>query len=345
MSTTRRIDVHHHILTSEYLEELAKVGVIQAGGHPFPRWTPADSLALMDRYGIETALLSVSAPGLCFGDATKARTIARSLNEFAANCAVQTPRRFGFFATLPLPDVDAALAESIYALDHLSADGIGLLTNYKGIYLGDPRFDALFAELDRRAVVIHIHPTVFTGNAIPSAKNAGSPLPNVEASVLEFVFDTTRAVASLIFSGTLSRYPHLRIILSHAGGAAPLFAERLLDRSEILAVMQKVQAGQAAPPSPEEIEALMKTALESTFRHLRGLYYDTALSTNGTVLSALQRLVPTSHLLLGSDFPFAQEVGARYALEGLAAYPGFSAQERRAIESENALTLFPRLQA
>lgn len=345
MSTTRRIDVHHHILTSGYLEELAKVGVVQAGGHPFPRWTPADSLAVMDRYGIETALLSVSAPGLCFGNRTKARDMARALNEFAATCVVQTPRRFGFFATLPLPDVDAALTESTYALDQLSADGIGLLSNYEGIYLGDPRFDALFAELDRRAAVIHLHPTVFTGKAIPSAKNAGSPLPTVEPSVLEFVFDTTRAVANLIFSGTLKRYSRLRIILSHAGGAVPLFAERLLDRLEILAVMQKVQIGQAAQPSPEELEALMQTALESTFRQLRGMYYDTALSTNGTVLSALQRLVPTSHLLLGTDYPFAQEVGTRYVLEGLVTYPGFSAQERKTIESENALTLFPRFQA
>jgi 6-methylsalicylate decarboxylase len=345
MSTTRRIDVHHHILTPDYIEALAKVGVVQAGGHPFPRWKPADSLAVMDRYEIDTALLSVSAPGLCFGDAIKARDMARSLNEFAATCVAHAPLRFGFFATLPLPDVDAALVESSYALDQLSADGIGLLSNYEGIYLGDPRFESLFAELDRRAAVIHIHPTVFTGSEIPSARNAGSPLPTVEPSVLEFVFDTTRAVANLIFSGTLKRYPHLRIILSHAGGAVPLFSERLMDRSEILAVMQKVQAGQAPPPSPEELEALMQTALESTFRQLRALYYDTALSTNNTVLSALQRLVPSSQILLGTDYPFAQEAGIRYALEGLATYAGFSEQDRKAIESQNALKLFPRLQA
>jgi predicted TIM-barrel fold metal-dependent hydrolase len=344
MSTTRRIDVHHHILTPQYVAELAKVGVVQAGGHPFPQWKPEDSLAVMDRYEIETALLSLSAPGLSFGDAAKARDFARSLNEFAANCVTRTPRRFGFFATLPLPDVEAALVEANYALDHLSADGIGLLSNYEGIYLGDPRFEALFAELDRRAAVIHLHPTVFTSSNIPSARNAGSPLPDVEGSVLEFVFDTTRAVANLIFSGTLKRYPHLRIILSHAGGAVPLFVERLLDRSEILPVMQKVRMGQVAPPSPEELDGLMQKGLESTFSQLRGLYYDTALSANRTVLSALQRLVPTSQILLGTDYPFAQEVGARYVLKGLASYEGFSESDRQEIEAENALKLFPRLQ-
>ncbi|SRR6266545_6260610 len=141
------------------------------------------------------------------------------------------------------------------------------------------------------------------------------------------------------------RYPHIRIILSHAGGAVPLFAERLLDRSEITAVLEKVQAGQAAPPSPEALEQMMQRGLERTFSQLRSLCYDTALSTNSTVLSALQRLVPTSQILLGSDYPFAQETGVRYALSGLAAYAGFSEQDRQDIECSNVLSLFPRLQA
>jgi predicted TIM-barrel fold metal-dependent hydrolase len=220
-----------------------------------------------------------------------------------------------------------------------------LMSNYEGIYLGDPRFEAIFAELDRRAAVVHIHPTVFTGHAIPAARNAGSPIPTIPGSVLEFVFDTTRAVANLIFSETLKRYPHIRIILSHAGGAVPLFAERLLDRSEITALLGKVQAGQAAPPSPEALEQLMQRGLERTFSQLRRLYYDTALSANGTVLSALQRLAPASQILLGSDYPFAQETGVRYTVSGLAAYAGFSEQDRHAIEGSNARALFPRLQA
>jgi predicted TIM-barrel fold metal-dependent hydrolase len=171
----RRIDVHHHVLTPQYVEELAKVGVIEAGGVPFPQWKPEDSLAVMDRWGIDAALLSVSSPGLCFGDATKAREVARSLNEFTSWCVARWPERFGFFATLPLPDVQAALSEIDYALGTLHADGVGLLSNYEGNYLGDPHFDAIFAELDRRAAVIFVHPTVFTGSAIPLAKTPAHP--------------------------------------------------------------------------------------------------------------------------------------------------------------------------
>lgn len=347
MSTTGRIDVHHHIFTPAYIEELAKAGVVEAGGLPLAsmtRWTPEASLSVMDRFGIGAALLSVSSPGLCFSNPVGERAMARALNEFAAECVARWPTRFGFFATLPLPDVEAALTEIAYALDTLHADGIGLLSNYAGIYPGDPRLDAIFAELDRRAAVIHIHPTIYTGDKLPTGKNAGSPLPTVEGSVLEFVFDTTRVVANLIFSGTLKRYQHMRIILSHAGGAVPLFAERLLDRSEILMFMQKVQVGQVAPPSPETIEQLMQSGLDSTFKQLRRLYYDTALSANPTVLSALQRLVPASQILFGSDYPPAQDVGVHYVVQGLAAYAGFSKQEQQDIECNNALTLFPRLQ-
>jgi len=230
-NTTKRIDVHHHFLTPQYLKELAKIGVVESGGYDLQQvahWKPEESLALMDRYGIDTALLSVSAPGLYFGNPAKAGSMARSLNEFAAQCVSRWPNRFGFFATLPLPDVEAALTEIGYALDQLSADGIGLHSNHAGIYLGDPRFEAIFAELNRRAAVVHIHPNVFTGNEIPAGKNAGSPLPIIPGAVLEFVFDTTRMVANLIVSGTLKRYPHIHIILSHAGGAVPLFAECLL---------------------------------------------------------------------------------------------------------------------
>ena len=153
-------------------------------------------------------------------------------------------------------------------------------------------------------------------------------------------------VANLIVSGTLKRNPHIRIILSHAGGAVPLFAERLLllDNSEIMDIFQKGQVGDIGPPSPEMIEQMMQKSLESTFNQLRGLYYDTALSANGTVLSALQRLVPSSHILLGTDYPFTRETGIRYALSGLAAYPDWSTQDRHDIEANNALKLFLRLQ-
>jgi 6-methylsalicylate decarboxylase len=244
---------------------------------------------------------------------------------------------------LPLPDVEATLSEVEYALDTLGSAGVGLLSNHEGVYLGDPRFEEVFEALDRRTAVAFVHPTVFTGSEIPSAHNAGSPVPTIQSSVLEFVFDTTRAVANLISSGTLKRYPNVRIILSHAGGAVPLFADRLIDRSEIVALVQEAQAGRAASPSSATLESMLRAATEDPFELLRGLYYDTALSANPRVLGALQQLVPPSRVLLGTYYPFAQEIGVRYSLDGLAAYEGFGEEERAMIESGTALRLFPSL--
>ncbi len=339
-----RIDTHHHLLTAQYVEELSKVGVVQSGGIPFPRWQPEDSLAVMDRYGIQMALLSVSSPGLCFGNDTTTRIVGRALNEFAAQSMTRWPDRLGFFATLPLPNVDDALAEIAYALDTLHADGIGLLSNYAGIYLGDSRFDAVFAELDRRAAVVFIHPTVFTSSEIPSARNAGSPIPTMPGFMLEFIFDTTRAVASLVISGTLKRYPHMRFILSHAGGTIPFVANKIVSGVMVTALARPGATDITTPPSPEVMGKVIQTAHEETFAQLQSLYYDTALSANVNALSSLQQLVPASHILLGTDYPFAPEAETPSNLKGIETYAGFSQQEREDIERNNALRLFPRLQ-
>jgi 6-methylsalicylate decarboxylase len=338
-----RIDVHHHLLTQEYLEELAKVGVVESGGVSFPRWKPEDSLEVLDRAEIRAALLSLSSPGLCFGDATKEREIARALNEFAAQTVTRWPERFGFFATLPLPDVEAGLAEISYTLDTLHADGIGLLSNYAGIYLGDARFDPIFMELDRRAAVVFIHPTVFTGSEIPSAKNAGSPIPSMPGFMLEFVFDTTRAVANLVISETLKKYPHLRIILSHAGGTVPFVAYKIVFGVLLTTFASQLSSGQITLPR-EQIEAIRQAFSEDVFSQLRGLYYDTALSANINAFSSLQQLVPASHILLGTDYPFVPEVESGSTAARLATLPGLSEQELEDIEGNNALKLFPRLQ-
>src|SRR5258707_4737791 len=173
----------------------------------------------MDRHGIVTAITSLSEPGVYFGDRAFARDLARRCNEYAARLVQEYPVRFGAFAVLPLPDVNAALRELEYALDTLKLDGIGLLTNYRGTYLGDAALDALFAELNRRQVVTFIHPST------PPSKD--QPTFGLPPSLYEFTFDTTRMVANLLYSGTLDRYPNLRLILSHAGGTVPYLTKRL----------------------------------------------------------------------------------------------------------------------
>ena len=142
---TVRIDVHHHFVPPEYVMALARIGVIGAGGEDFPDWSPEQTLAMMDQQGIATAILSLSAPGVFFGDRSLAHDLARMTNEFAVRMVRDNPHRLGFFATLPLPDVDDAALELDYAMDTLHADGVILLSNYAGQYPGDPAFEPLFA--------------------------------------------------------------------------------------------------------------------------------------------------------------------------------------------------------
>lgn len=258
------------------------------------------------------------------------------------------------FATLPLPDVEAALDELAYALDTLHADGIVLYSNYAGIYLGDSHFDPLFAELDRRATVVFLHPTMYTGSALPSARNAGSPISTLPGFMLEFVFDTTRAVANLVLTGTLKRHPRVRINLSHAGGTVPCVAHKLVSGGLWMTfaplLSAAAQAGTQAEVGamlalpPDQAQVAIGAFETDIFAQLRTLYYDTALSANRQVFGSLQQLAPTAHILLGMDYPFAPEVESGATLQRLDRLASLSEQERQDIASYNALTLFPRFQ-
>ena len=185
----------------------------------WPAWSSEAHLELMDRHGIETALLSMSSPGVHFGDDTAARRLAREVNEDAAGVVADHPDRFGFFASLPLPDVDGTLDEIAYAIDDLGADGVVLMTNAQGMYLGDESLEPVFAELDRRRAVVFLHPT----SPVCWEQSAlGRPRPMVE-----YIFDTARTVTDLLMSGVLERYPNLTVIVPHCGGALPVLADRV----------------------------------------------------------------------------------------------------------------------
>jgi predicted TIM-barrel fold metal-dependent hydrolase len=311
-----RIDVHQHILPPEYLSALAKLGITLGGGSPLPTWDAWDvqsTLELMDRLGIATAITSIPEPGIYFGDREFARDLARRCNDYSARLIQEYPHRFGAFAILPLPDLDAALCELEYALDTLKLDGIVLLSSIEGRYPGDPVFDELFTELNRRKTVVLLHPTV-------PAINSGLKL-DLPPFLIEFVFDTTRAVVNLVYSGTLERCPGIRFILAHAGGTVPYLAFRIS--------MGQVMMRPGAP--------------QGVLTYLKRLYYDTALSANLHVLRSLQELVDASHILFGSDYPFIPESVTTYNVQGIENYDGFDEQARRAVERESALALFPRL--
>ena len=311
-----RIDVHHHILPPDYVAAVGddRIGPLILAGRT-PEWTPEMSVEAMDRHGIATAVTSISAPGLWFGDDEESVRLARLCNEYAAGIRRDHPGRFGVFASLPLPDVDASLAEIEYALDTLEADGIGLLTSYGDRYPGDPAFAPVFDELDRRGAVVYFHPT----NAPCS-----QCLPEIPAATLDFPFDTTRAVVSLLYSGTFARCRNIRFVFSHAGGTVPFLAERIARLGARPGFKEKVPNG--------------------VLPELERLYYDTALSANWLAFRSLLELVTPDKVLFGSDYPFAPEATMAATVKGLIEL-GLEPEVLQGIERDNALTLFPGITA
>ncbi len=311
----RRIDIHHHFVSPAFLQLLternAKAPV--PGLAAWKGYSPARALETLDRVGIQTAMLSITAPGVWFGDADEARRLAREMNDYAAARLVGDHKgRFGLFAVLPLPDVAGSLREIEYAFDTLKADGVGVLTSYGSAFLGDTSFVPVLEELNRRKAIVYTHPT--------DAQCCGNLIPGVANQMLEYPTDTTRTIVSLIVSDAATKYPGIRFIFSHAGGTITSIAGRLL--------------GQTAPP-----DAFTRPAEpNSRLHHLRRFYYDTAGSANPVAMNALKTLVPVSQILFGTDAPF---VDGTPQVRGLQA-SGFSAAELADIERTNALRLLGR---
>lgn len=312
-----KIDVHHHIIPEPYLDALRSAGVSYSGGMGIRSWVPEDSLELMDRSGIQTAIVSISEPALLpIKDKELSKKIAREVNEFQANMIKKYPGRFGGFALVPLPDVDAAIEEIRYALDVLKLDGIGLLSNYEEHFLGDPIFEPIFVELNKRKAVVHMHPSA------PPASIVRPKFLNADF-VIEFTFNTTRAVANLIIGGTIERFPDVKIILSHGGGTIPFIRKRIAFYDN--AIKQRIGAN--------------LLDLKEYFDHF---YYDTALTVHDIGLYSLKDTAGTSHILYGSDANFAPDIIVGLDAEQIENYQGFSKGEVEDIFRNNALQLFPR---
>ncbi|MFD3869505.1 amidohydrolase family protein [Streptomyces sp. NPDC058623] len=308
------IDVHHHALPPIYMKTLGDGVAIP--GVDYPRWSPDISLEAMDANSIGSAVLSITAPGLSMLDAGTSRRLARQINEYFSEQVREHPTRFGAFATLPLPDVAAAKDELAYAVDELGLDGVGLLTAYHGRYLCDPEFEPLLAEIADRGLALHVHP------GIPPSKDLATfGLP---PSLYEYTFETTRTAVGLLYSGVLDRLPHLKLILSHAGGTLPFLAKRITY-------------------GPVIGDYLTERAPADPIASLRRLYYDIAMSVNEFALPTLDTLADPSHILYGSDFPFMPVDQTADSVASFAAYGGWGDEQRAAVARENALKLFPTL--
>ncbi|MFJ9005924.1 amidohydrolase family protein [Streptomyces canus] len=310
------IDVHAHLLPDFYVEQATAAGHAHPDGMGgWPSWSVEAHLDLMDRNGIETAMLSMSSPGVHFGDDKAARLLARRVNEYTAELTRDHPGRFGNFVSLPLPDVDASLEEIAFAYDELHADGVALLTHTHGVYLGDPRLERVFAELDRRRAVVFLHPTSPVGW---EQSALARPRPMVE-----YIFDTARTVTDLVMAGVVTRYPRIQVIVPHCGGSVPVLADRINEFMRLFV--------------PSE-----KTPAQDAVQQLRGLYYDMAGTAFPRQVPALLKLVDPERVLFGSDYCWtpAPLANAHIAAIDTAESP-LDGTTWRSLTTANAQRLFP----
>ena len=309
------IDVHHHFVPPFYVSDHREHIAAAAGGRTHPaylNWTVEHAIEAMDKNSVAMAVLSLTTPGIWFGDARLAAQLARKVNEYAAELVRTHPGRFGFFAVVPLPDIEGSLHEVEYALSSLKADGIGLMTSYEDKWLGDPRYGPVFEELNRRKAVVFVHPT--TGLCCRTL------LPDVNPIMLEIPQDTTRAVTNLLFSGSFTKFKGIRFVFPHGGGSVPMMVNR----------MHQYGPRDAGEKLPNGIEY-----------ELRRLYYDIAGMAYQSPIAALTSLVPSSQILFGSDNPFIPLAETADGLKHL----DFSAADLQRIGRDNALELLPRLRS
>lgn len=330
----RRIDVHHHFTPPAYLQFLSAHnqggGGVARGRGPltsaYAGWTLAEDLEDMERSGTATAILSITTPGFYFGERNEVRKVIRECNEYAAKLRSEHSGRFGSFAAVPATDSDGALREIEYALDTLKADGIGLYSNYGDVWLGDEKLKPIHEELNRRKAVVYVHP--IEGNCCRNI------VKDVTDTVVEYGADTTRTIASLIFSGTTTRYPDISWIFSHGGGMMPFVIERFVAGTTVEVVPGIKTKGQGSVP-PAKVP-------KGALYELRRMYYDTAQATNPVAMGALRKVVPVSQIVYGTDYWYRS---AQETVRGLTTNRVFSAEDLEAINRSNALRILPRYRA
>jgi predicted TIM-barrel fold metal-dependent hydrolase len=313
MTVPRRIDPHLHIIPPFYADAVYAAGSGPAIGR-YPEWSPELAMDIMDRFDIAAAITSLAQPGVGFCPPAEAKALARRCNDYAAELNARWPKRFGAFGTVPMADISGAVEEAVYAIDTLKFSGVSLFASYDGKFLGDPTFDPVMAALDERNAVVFVHPGTH-----PANKLIQLPWPGF---MMEYLFDTTRAVVNLMFGGALVRYPRIRFILPHAGGLVPYFSWRL-------------------SVSPMIDARLPRISREEVFASLKRFWYDIALSPAEQTWGCLQHVAAPDRIVFGSDWPFANAEVTAAAIgsyEALALVPA----QRAAIDRDNALTLFPQ---
>lgn len=310
-----RIDVHHHYVSPEWFEAMTghhETTYKFPGLKTMSTWSPAAAVEAMDEGGVQTSVLSTCTPGVWFGNREETRRLARIQNDFGAELVREHKGRYGLFGVLPLPEVESSLKEIDYVMDTLKADGISVLSSYGDKWLGDPSFAPIWDELNRRKAVVYSHATA------PDCCRA--VMPNFDPTTIEFNTDTARTIINLIETGTAERFPDIQFIFSHAGGTISALAGRYLGDQ----VATKTLNGDVPR--------------NTRLGQLRRFHYDTAASANYVMMQAMKLIVPTSQILLGTDYPWFRP---SKILAGLAD-AGLTAAELQGIERENAVRLLPQ---
>jgi 6-methylsalicylate decarboxylase len=310
------IDVHQHVIPDTYKSALARVGVLGSGENPWPAWSIERQLELMHENGIDAVLMSIASPGAYFGDIDFTKPLVRACNETMAQMVADHPGKFGAVGFVSLPDVEAACRDVEYALDTLKLDGINLQSHTGNRYLGHPDEDELYAELDRRKTVIFVHPQR------PPLKEL--PHYAFPAGLTELTFDTTRAIANMLYTGMLAKFPNIRWIMPHMGGVTPFLLFRLSGLNDNPKVRDRIPDGVAA--------------------YLGRLYYDVAQSASPLALRALTEIADPSRILFGTDYPSARNVEKvmRDTVAAVRSFDGFDGALRQKVMSGNAQALLPR---
>jgi 6-methylsalicylate decarboxylase len=306
------IDTHHHVLPEFFWHETENANAPVGGMAPL-RWSREASISFMDDAGIDLSVVSISTPGVHTGDSVKARNLARRCNEFSAELVHARPDRFGGFACLPMPDVDASLDELAYALDVLKLHGVVVFTNSNGVYLGNPVLEPVFDELERRKTVVYVHP-----NPSPDAVAHSLGLPD---NLLDFPTDANRAVAQMHYTNRFARTPNAKYIFSHAGGSIPYLAARLAIIDEIGFIAGGEQRGSAADM-------------------LRRMYWDTAAAVSDPIFRMLREVAEIDHVMFGTDFPYMRRDLAINSRQRILESLALNESEKRAILEGNASYLF-----
>ena len=265
------VDVHSHIITPEFVSSLEREGRLMDEGFPLPKYNVENHLKWMDEAGVQTSVLTLAAP-------QPTSEAIRLCNEAAARIKREHPGRFKFCAALPLPAVNAAIREAIYALDTLKADGIKLATNVGGQYLGAPELDTLFSVLNERRAVIILHPH----RPEPVSRQVMQQTP---LAMQEYLSETTRAVSNMISRNVLARYNNIKVVVPHCGAYLPLAIPRMKSLTPVMQANKMV--------GEIDYEA-----------NLRTLYYDLAGAHSPEVIRMLLTITTPDHLLYGSDYPY-----------------------------------------